>query len=101
MTSQNPKIPKGSVYFQSATGPESSSRPVEVLVTDTNHHTGEYHFPGYEEIYKIFNSTYFPADEENLGVYQNILRSDIHLVAAHHHFSHTTRQCNGASNNLI
>jgi hypothetical protein len=51
-----------------------------VLVTDTDHHTGEDHFPSYEEIYRIFNSANFPMDDENLGVYQNILRRDIHLV---------------------
>jgi len=49
---------------------------------DTNHHIGEDYFLGYEEIYKIFNSTYFPADDENLGVYHNILRTDIHIVVS-------------------
>jgi hypothetical protein len=101
MASQNPKRSKSSVYFQSVTGPEPSSRPVEALVTDTNHHTGEDHFPGYEEIYRIFNSVYFPMDDEDLEVYQNILKSGIHLVVSHHNSSHTMRQHNGASDSLM
>jgi hypothetical protein len=50
-------------------------------VTDTSHHIGEDHCLGYEEIYRIFNYANFPVDDENLGVYHNILISDIHLVA--------------------
>jgi hypothetical protein len=82
MASQNPKRSKSLVYFQGATGPESSSRPVKTLMTDTIPHTGEDHFPDFEEIYRIFNSTYFPEDNKVLEVYQNILKSGIHLVAS-------------------
>jgi hypothetical protein len=43
-----PQKAKGLMYFQTIAGPEPSSQPVEALVTNTNHHTGEDHFPGYE-----------------------------------------------------
>jgi hypothetical protein len=82
MASQNTRRPKGSVYFQSTSTPEASSRQVEVLVTDTTHHTGEDQSLGYDEIYKIFNTGYFPPEDENLEIYQNIQKSDIHLVVA-------------------
>jgi hypothetical protein len=82
MVSQNPKRSRSSVYFQGVAGPKSSSHPVETLVTNTIPHTGEDHCPNFEEIYRIFDSTYFPQDGEVLEVYQNILKRGIHRVAS-------------------
>jgi hypothetical protein len=96
MVSQNPKKSRSSVYFQGATGPESSSRPVKTLMTNTILHIGEDHCPGFEEIYKIFNSTKFPKDEKVLEVYQNILKSGIHQVASRPHifpYNEATHWC--------
>jgi hypothetical protein len=59
-----------------------SSLQSKVLVMDTTHHTGEDHSPGYDEIYRIFNTVDFPPEDENMEVYQNIKKSDIHLVAS-------------------
>jgi len=77
-----PQKDEGIMYFQSVAEPETSSHPIEALVTDTNHHTGKDHCPDYEEICKIFNSSYFPMNDEDLEVYQNILKSGIHLVVS-------------------
>ena len=44
-------------------------------------HTDKDHFPDFEEIYRIFNSTDFPQYDEDLEVYYNILKSGIHMVA--------------------
>jgi len=49
-------------------------------MTDTNPHIDEYHSFVYEEIYKILNSGDFPTEDENLEVYQNIQKGDIHLI---------------------
>jgi hypothetical protein len=38
--------------------------------------------PAYEEIYKIFNLGDFPAEDENMEIYQNIQKSGIHLVSS-------------------
>jgi len=38
--------------------------------------------PTYEELYKIFNSSDFPAEDENIEIYHNVQRSRIHLVVA-------------------
>jgi hypothetical protein len=81
VVSQNPKILRSSVYIQGPIGPESLSRLVETLVTDTISHTGEDHCLGFEEIYRILESREFPEDNEVLEVYQNILKRQIHWVA--------------------
>jgi hypothetical protein len=82
MASQNPRRPKGCVYFQSYSAPEMSCFLTKVLVTDTTHHIGEDHCIRYEEIYIIFNSGDFPAEDENIGIYQNIRKRNIHLLVA-------------------
>jgi hypothetical protein len=82
MEIQNPKRPRSLVYFQDPAGPESSSRLVETLVTDTIPHIGEDHFPIFEEIHSIFEFKEFPKDNEVLEVYQNILKSRLHQVAS-------------------
>jgi hypothetical protein len=51
-------------------------------MTDIIHHTSEDHYSEIEEIYRIFNSIDFPQDDEDLEVYQNILKSSIHMAAA-------------------
>jgi hypothetical protein len=66
MVSWNPKISKSSVYHQGATGPESSSRLVETLITNTIPHIGEDYGHVFEYIYRIFDSTYFYEDDEVL-----------------------------------
>jgi hypothetical protein len=51
-------------------------------VTDTIPHIGEDHFSEFEDMYRIFDYIEFPQDNEVLEVYQNILKSSIHLVAS-------------------
>jgi hypothetical protein len=72
MVSPNTKRPKGSGYFQLAFMLETSSCQAEVLVMNTTHHAGEDHNLGYDEIYRMFNIGYFPLEDENMEVYQNI-----------------------------
>jgi hypothetical protein len=52
-------------------------------VTKNSYHTGEDSFPRYDEIYQIFNISNFSSNSEDLGVYQNIQKSGIHLIVAH------------------
>jgi hypothetical protein len=66
MESQNPKRYRIPVYFQGVVGPESSSGLVETLVTNTIPHTGGDHFPKFEDIYSVLNSTKFPQDDKVL-----------------------------------
>jgi hypothetical protein len=55
---------------------------IELLVTDTTHHIGEYQSLVYDEIYNIFNTGEFSPEDENLEIYQNIQRRGIHLVVS-------------------
>jgi hypothetical protein len=70
------------IQDQNNSMPETSSLQVEVLVTDTTHHTGEDQSLIYDEIYRIFNTGDFSPEDKNLEIYQNIQKSDIHLVVA-------------------
>ena len=83
MVSQNTRRSKSSLFFQSTSTLETSSfqGEGEVLVTDTTYHIGEDHL-GYDEIYQIFNTWDFPPEDNDLEVYQNIQKSDIHLAVA-------------------
>ena len=68
MKRKNPKISKGSIYFQSVSTPKMSSHSIEALVIDTNPHIDEYHSSAYKENYKILNSGDFPTEDKNLEV---------------------------------
>jgi len=61
---------------------ETYSNLGELLVTDTTHHIREDNFPSYDDMYKIFNTYYFPLDDEYLQVYHNIKKSGIHIVVS-------------------
>jgi len=69
MEIQNPKRSKSLMYFHGVAKPESSSRPTKNLMNDTILHIGKYHFPRFEEIYRIFDSTNFPEDDKVLEMY--------------------------------
>jgi hypothetical protein len=58
-------------------------------VIDTTHHIREDSFPKYDEIYKIFNTVYFPLDDEDLEVYQNIRRVVFTLWPLYQLYFHT------------
>jgi hypothetical protein len=66
--------------YASTSAPETSALQVEVLVTNMTYHTSEDHSLRYDEIYIIFNTIYFPPDDEDLEAYQNIQNNEIHLV---------------------
>jgi hypothetical protein len=100
MVSQNTRRSRSSVYFPSTSMPETSSRQGEVLVTDTTYHTGEDQCLRYDEIYRIFNTGDFSPEDKDLEVYQNIQKSDIHLVASRRPCFLTTKQPNGALSSL-
>jgi hypothetical protein len=52
------------------------------MVKDITHHTSDDHRLRYNKIYRIFNTGYFSPEDKNLEVYQNIKKSNIHLVVA-------------------
>ena len=51
-------------------------------MTYTTPHVGEDRSPAYEDIYRIFNLIDFPAEDEDIKIYQNIQKSNIHLVVS-------------------
>jgi hypothetical protein len=51
-------------------------------MTDMIPHTSEDHYPDIEDIYRIFNSIDFSQDAEDFEMYQNILKSSIHIIAS-------------------
>jgi hypothetical protein len=61
---------------------EIPTNPGSILVTDTTHHTREYHYPRYDEIYKTFNNEDLSPKDEHLIIYQKIYNSGIHHVVA-------------------
>lgn len=56
--------------------------PNAALLSDTNHTTGVKDCPDWAEIYRVFANSEFPKEDEDSSVYDNIKKSEIHLIAA-------------------
>lgn len=56
--------------------------PNAALLSDTNHPTGMKNCPDWGEIYRVFANSEFPEEDEDSSVFDNIKKSEIHLIAS-------------------
>jgi len=68
--------------IQTSKAPIPTSVPESFNVSETNNHYGVEHYLSYTNILDMFWNERFPPDDPNIDKYKNILKSDIHMIAA-------------------